>query len=155
MAVPRTTGYLGINRNDVTYLTDGTIVPPVVGFQGYNPSMSPQLHMAIALVNTGSGTGISRPTVGLGAATNPVEGELWGVDPDGVAVVRKHGYVYVPFNTTTPPAVNGYVVCDGTGKVQAAAAGTVTRARCVGFDSDPHTLVPGQTPALVALIDLG
>lgn len=88
MAAPRSTGYFRLHAQDTTFLSDASIVPPVPGFQGYTPSMSPQLHAAVTLVNTGPATGMSKPTVGLGAAGAPLIGEVVTVHPDGATVVQ-------------------------------------------------------------------
>lgn len=151
MAAPRSTGYFRLDAHDSTFLSDASIVPPVPGFQGYAPPMSPQLHAAVTLVNTGPATGISKPTVGLGAAGAPLLGEVVTVDVDGATVVQDEGYMYLPMNTTTPPTINGSVACDGTGKVQ--ASGTPTKATCIGFDLDPHSL-GNAAPAILAIVKI-
>jgi len=153
MAAPRSTGYFRLHAQDTTFLSDASIVPPVPGFQGYTPSMSPQLHAAVTLVNTGPATGMSKPTVGLGAAGAPLIGEVVTVHPDGATVVQDEGYLYLPMNATTPPILNGYVVVDGTGKVQASASNAPTKAICVGYDLDPHVL-GNATPTIMAIVKI-
>jgi len=150
MADPRFNfSFLRIDAEDVSVACDGTIGLPVVGIQGYVPSMSPQLHAAVALVNAGAAT----PTVGLGAAGNPLAGELMVVEPDGACTVQHEGYMYLPYNTTTPPVVGGFVAVDGTGKVQAAAAPTKAICWQVGVP-DPHYIPLTGTPPLTALIKI-
>ena len=137
-----------LHPEDTTFPGDGSITLPVVGAQGMLPTLSPQVGMAVAIVNTGTNT----PQCGLGSSGNQVLGKLMTVEPDGACTVQTGGTAYLPYNTGTPPVAGAYAQVDGTGKVMASA--TATRAFVFGFDLDPEPLF-SSTPATLAVIRLG
>ncbi len=155
----RILGYHRIDASDVSMVGDASIVVPVLAINGWSPTISPQVGLAVALTNLNVE---APPQVGLGVAGLRLFGKLMQVELDGVCTVQHEGFMYFPFVTgALEPIVGQSVSVDGAGKVQrsaaVSAANQVSTLTMTGSASSGTFTVTfdGQTTAPVAYTATG